>query len=727
MSLSFLAPVMLWGALGAALPVIIHLIARRKAKPLIFPAVMFIDSSIKSHRRYFKIKNIVLLLLRIVILLIFAFILARPLLKAPFLRYKPKDVVRAVIILDDSITSNYRVYWGERDETVKRFELAREKALEVLKTFERGSSVALVKTSQMRSLLQVRETESQTPVLPARGETRDLEKIEREIRQSQPGLAGGADILFSIRSAIRSMKGSEAKYNEIYVISDMSRSSWKTSAAPVDEAELAAEGISIFLIDVGSPERSDYAISEVRTDPNVVQNSNVRIKALARSHDQSGARSVELFIEGVKRDQKQMIFEPFEEKEVVFSYRFRKPGFFQGWVTIAQDDAFPEDNKRYFSILVRRPLKVLIVKSDEGAAEGFQSEFFLTRALNPVTVRDAALMDVNVVSTGELDFKTIKNAEVVFLLGPASLGESKWSELKRFVFEGGGLVISGSPSLERVAPARVFQDIPDDLKPGRIHGISPEPIVSSFEFSRRYHPLSASLKKSLPGGFAKLMIKRRIRLSGIDEDFTPVLDFKNGEGALLARTYGEGKVLFFAVSFDDAWSDFPKRRAFLPFCHELVKFAGRTTTERMEYHIGQRIYFKALPEFDHEKSPADSTILRVDSTAFEGSRYVSELPGNFAVISRIRKAYRETVQKIKCFSVNINMNELIFERISADELDTLLPGALKSFGSRPEKLYTLVRKKRKGVEIYHYLIFAVLVFLTFETFFSNRFYGRTLA
>jgi len=728
MSLSFLAPVMLWGALGAILPVIIHLIARRKARPLIFPAVMFIDSSVKSHRRYFKVKNILLLLLRILILAGFAFILARPLLKAPFLRYKPEDVVRAVIILDDSIASNYRVYLPERDETVTRFELAKERALEVLKTFERGSRAALVKTSHMRRLLLAREGESGALMLSARGETRDLEKIEREIKESRPGLAGGADILFCIKSAIRGMKGSGAKYNEIYVISDMSRSSWQASSKPIDEKELAEEGISIFLIDVGSPERTDFGISDVKIEPDVVQNSNILIRALARSQDQPGTRTVELFIDGTKRAQKQLIFEPFEEKEVIFPYRFRKPGFFQGRLAIAQDDAFAENNRRYFSVLVRRPLRVLIVKNNEAGLNDFQSEFFLTRALNPVTVREAAFMDVNVVPADELDFKKIKNAEVIFLLSPASVSESRWSQLKRFVFEGGGLIMSGSGVLGGGAAAGdLFRDIPEDLKPARTGRISGKPRVSGFEFSRRRHPLSAALRKSLPGGFAKMMIRRRIVLAGVNEDFTPVLYFKNGRSALLARTYGEGKVLFFALSFDDAWSDFPKRRAFLPFCHELVKFASRAAGGRLDYHVGQRIYFRVLPGLEQQKGPADSTILRVDSTAFENSRYMGELPGNFAVVSRVQKAYRETTRKVKCFSVNIDMSELKFERISAEELDELLPGALKAYGSHRRQLYALVREKRKGVEIYHYLIFALLAFLTVETFFSNRFYGRTKA
>ena len=90
MSLSFLAPVMLLAGLGAILPIIIHLVARKRSRRLDFPAVMFLDSTIKSHRRYFKLKNILLLALRILMMVLFALMLARPLMKAAFFRYSPK-------------------------------------------------------------------------------------------------------------------------------------------------------------------------------------------------------------------------------------------------------------------------------------------------------------------------------------------------------------------------------------------------------------------------------------------------------------------------------------------------------------------------------------------------------------------------------------------------------------------------------------------------------------
>jgi len=319
--------------------------------------------------------------------------------------------------------------------------------------------------------------------------------------------------------------------------------------------------------------------------------------------------------------------------------------------------------------------------------------------------------------------KTMKNSEVIILLGAGPLGRRLWQELARFVYEGGGIVIA-SASAQAADPAGFLESIPAEFQPGRIIGVQETSSRISIRFSDAYHPLAESLRDAVVGGFEDLAVRKYVKVSGAAGEFKPVLLFENGDPALCARNYGEGTVLFYSMSFDDIWSDFPKRRSFLPFCHEIVKYASRSMERRLNFNSYERVFFNTLPDFEMTTLADGSTALSVDWTAFESSQYVPDGPGNFAVLSRPQKAYAQKIQRVKCFSVNVDTRGVTFERIGDEALRELIPGALRYPSPEHRRLDAAIGRGRKGIEIYHYLIFALLLFLTFETFFSNRFYGR---
>ena len=78
MGLTFLQPAFLFGALAAAVPVIIHLIYRRRALVHRFPAVRFLLLADKRTARKFRLAQWLLLALRVLAICLLAFSLARP-------------------------------------------------------------------------------------------------------------------------------------------------------------------------------------------------------------------------------------------------------------------------------------------------------------------------------------------------------------------------------------------------------------------------------------------------------------------------------------------------------------------------------------------------------------------------------------------------------------------------------------------------------------------------
>ena len=59
-----------------------------------------------------------------------------------------------------------------------------------------------------------------------------------------------------------------------------------------------------------------------------------------------------------------------------------------------------------------------------------------------------------------------------------------------------------------------------------------------------------------------------------DQDARVLAWFRGGEPALLERTKGRGKVLWFTSACDRAWGDWPRGRMYLPMIHQMVAYVS---------------------------------------------------------------------------------------------------------------------------------------------------------
>jgi len=72
---------MLWGLGAVAVPIIIHLLNRRKFRTVTWAAMKFVKLSIDQNQRRMKLEDLILLLLRCAMLALLALALARPVMR----------------------------------------------------------------------------------------------------------------------------------------------------------------------------------------------------------------------------------------------------------------------------------------------------------------------------------------------------------------------------------------------------------------------------------------------------------------------------------------------------------------------------------------------------------------------------------------------------------------------------------------------------------------------
>jgi Aerotolerance regulator N-terminal len=101
--ISFLHPWVLLGLAGAAIPVLLHLLARREPPTVVFPAVRYLVSTTQEHQRRLKLQNLLLLLLRTLLIVLIVLAAAAPTM--PSSGVPGHAPTALVLIVDNSLSS----------------------------------------------------------------------------------------------------------------------------------------------------------------------------------------------------------------------------------------------------------------------------------------------------------------------------------------------------------------------------------------------------------------------------------------------------------------------------------------------------------------------------------------------------------------------------------------------------------------------------------------------
>ena len=99
--MNFLVPALLWGLLAAAIPVIIHLLNRRRFRTVKWAATTFLLKASRESRGKKRLKHILILACRALAIAALIFAVARPLVGS-FLGWGSGSVETVVLVLDRS-------------------------------------------------------------------------------------------------------------------------------------------------------------------------------------------------------------------------------------------------------------------------------------------------------------------------------------------------------------------------------------------------------------------------------------------------------------------------------------------------------------------------------------------------------------------------------------------------------------------------------------------------
>ncbi len=541
MNLLFLNPFFLFGMVAGIIPALIHRLTKRDAIPRKFSAVRLLLQSQQVMARPQRLKHLLLLALRVLAVLSLVFMMARPVLTSPGFLARGNEEAK-IILFDNSLSMGYR------EDTGDRFALAKKAAREIIE--EANGKVLIIPTSSAwRQMIQRNEMRW----VSAEEAHRELDRISLSFSRGNPAEALGL--------AYHQLKELKTP-GEILVLTDMARGDWE--GLDLSKLETLSGETAITFIRMGGSNRDpNIGVKEVNlVEGEAVIGVPLRLEVTVTNRsDQSGSTLVQLYLSGVKKDQKSMVLKAGEEGRVYLELSFEHAGWVNGEVRLS-GDRLPYDDIFYFPLKIRDKVKVLVVDGDPRTSLRAGESYYLVNALDPGGTEGSPFL-IRVITEPEFVGHDLRPYDAVFLLNVAKPQASKlipFLDLKKPVF-----IFLG----DRVVP-EVYNSIP--LFPWRIREIQemgtakPETIAQIDMGHESLKPFSDPAGESL----RKSSFHRYFKVEGSKKN---LLTLGSKDPLLSEADLSKGEIFLFTSSADIDWNDLPLKAAYLPLIQGLLKEA----------------------------------------------------------------------------------------------------------------------------------------------------------
>jgi nitroreductase len=736
MGISFLTPLLLAGAAAVAVPVVLHLVMRRKPVPHDFPALRFLQERAVSNRRRLRLNHLLLLLLRMAAVALVALALARPVLRGAGWLADSEAPVAAAFVFDTAP----RMLLREVNET--RLTRATAMARLLLAKLPAGSSIAVVDTTG-------------GPVAFAPSPAAVDVRLGR--------LAAGTpqqSLQAAVTAALRLLQESPLQRRELYLFTDCSYGAW--AGGGLTELEARHPDTSLLVVDVAAERPQNFAIESLTLSAEQVPaGTPVGIAAsLSRTGpDAVRAVAVELLMPDgryARRAVKPVTWKAGTPLDVDFDLAGLEPGTRQGQLVIDGSDDLEVDNVASFTVAVGAAARVIIAAPAPAARTGL----FVTQAVAPQSLTRAGrarfepeVIDVAALAAADFTPAVWGDARGLVLVDPPPLPPQTWERLTEWVAGGRGLVVWLGP---RAGAAEAFNCGPvEKLLGGRLVRVWRSPAGENFLAPEALdHPLLAAFRRvgdavpwqdfpvlrhwqidpteGLPadaGAAAGPAAEQATPPSASGQSATVVARYRNGLPAVLEHRVAAGTVVIVttppsqAADDPDAWNTLATGFEPWPF----VILANETLLHAIDSAADRNITAgrPAVVQIDRRDLPAafvrtpagDEFPAVVDQRRGSITVTATQEPGNYSI-----RAGGQVAGIATGFSANLARPAVDFTRVPAAELAEVL-GARSRLARTEEQLVRDVNLERIGAELYGWIILLAAAAMAADWFVANRFYA----
>lgn len=698
----FLNSLFLMGLAAAAIPLIIHLFNFRKPRRVEFSSLTFLHELEKSTMQRVRIKQWLLLALRMLAIAALVFSFARPTLTGDYVgSLGGHGLSSMVVVLDNSASMELR------DGSGAYIEQARTIGAALIDEMQSGDEVFVLPTiSSQTTVAAFQNREGAISALLGVEVAPGRMRLTASLRRA-------ADLLVSSANPNR----------EIFVLSDLQASTLVDSI----DADIQ-DNIQIFLIPIGERDHDNIAITELQVLSRILSVGQVvRMEATLANYGKRSVSNlvVSVFLGGERVGQATVDLSAEEIVNLPLAVTPRSTGWLKGRVEI-QDAEYSSDDSRAFTLFIPEERNLLIVGGRSARTE------YLELALSEDLTDSGVRFSVDRIDETGLAGISLGPYDAVILAGVADLSSGERAAIVQYTQAGGGLLVF--PGNDMVLED--YNALFTDLGAGQIEGVAESAdsgaLVAGFEGLDAEHPLFEGMFEISGDGRPPVLEQpdiRRMILYRPGSGFDQMLIRTSGDRSFLQEVRsGLGSMLLYAVAPEESWGDFPVRGLFVPLLYRSIYYlsAGGSVTGE-EFIAGEAAQLRLTGQ------PEGTVIELVSET---GDSYTPELrrvPG--AILASVEMGFlRPGIYDVN--QAGSLIRRLVVHPVPEESvLDTYLPDeALESISaavgkkvfrldlknSERAELIARLNTARSGLELWNVFLMLALVTLLAEMLIEKK-------
>ncbi|MBK7379836.1 MAG: BatA and WFA domain-containing protein [Ignavibacteriales bacterium] len=691
--MEFLNPAFLFGLAAASIPVIIHLLNLKKLQKIEFSTLAFLKELQKSKLRRIKIKQWLLLALRVLIILLLVMAFSRPTLKGVAIGGTTSAAKTSVVFIIDNTISMSAV-----DEKGSLLNQVKTAALKLANLLQQGddASIIFVSDDNPGNIFN----------------TSNVEELKKKIEQTKSSDKRG-NFQKAILNAGDILKQSNNFNKEIYILSDFQSNMIADATSMGDLKNLFDEKIRIYTINYSGKNFSNISVDKIESKSQIFEKDKfVNFSVQLTNHSNTNAENnvVSLFINGERNAQKSFSVESGKSLEINIESAIKNTGFVEVQARL-EDDDINGDNNRYLNIYVPDKIPVIIFSEEKSDAK------FINLALN---ASNGGNLQVDEVSLNQIQSYDLKKYSSVILIGTPV--ESSLQKLKQYVENGGGLLIfpSSKEDLNSFKNICSYFNLAKQVSvSGKINSDNKFFVFDKIELQ---HPLLQNIfEDESKKQFESPEIYLHYKLLA-DERAKKIIRLNDGSDFLSEYKAGRGKIILCNTSPVLSWSSFPLKSIFVPLMNKSVFYLSSKDREINNYLAGDELLISnnilLSPNIKIVRPDSQEEFIKTNSQNQNGVFNYSktETAGNYKIYSG-EKLVEE-------FSVNVNPLESETRYENDSEIQEYFEkinfkGTFKNI-PKDKNPISLVLQSRYGSELWKFFLIAALLIALVEMFVARN-------
>jgi hypothetical protein len=709
--MTFLNPFVLFGLAAAAIPILLHLLNKRKLRVVEFSSLSFLKELQKSTMRKITLRQWLLLLLRTLFVILVVLAFSRPVLRGSLSGFGSHAKTTVALIIDDSYSMSLQ---NQQGVYLKQ---ARAAAFHVLDMMKEDDDVILVKLSDL-------------PNATVGAPVHDAGRIRTLLQEMTVGTKHRT-IEDAVRLTSRCLAGSKNFNKEVYIITDAQRSTFinsnKTNGSD-DSRNMFDPLTKFFLLPLNDKLFENCTVEKVTIASPLLQTGKpVAIEASVKNYGSTpvGNRLVSFILNGTRTMQKTVTIAPGSTSSVEFSFTPGSAGFQQCRIEL-EDDALDADNRYSFTLYVPRRIAIAFVADDESQTQYLRAALSALATAGGPSGGDA--VSVQDVPPARISSSALDGADVVLLAGVREITHASADAIAHAMQNGTGLLFFPGTSMDAARwNVEFFPALDLPLLQPLPRSAPGDSLSTSFDKVDFDHPLFKGIFEPVPDRkqpqIESPRIVHQIRFTSL-QSLRPLITTGGGNYFLWEKKFGSGSILGFSVPPGADWSDFAVKPIFIPILSQAILYVGSIENANLlPGVIGEQIDPRTILIPRSARSANAAQPLRLldpqgNETKFTvsllDSRGAAALAGWLSENASLPGFYTVTQGRDTVTVVGMNMHRE--ESDGTPILSEEMLGTVRQYGGTAAilppngSIETAVLQSRFGVELWKYfLIFALVV------------------